>query len=301
MKENTFLNKTLEILETKGVNEAYEYMLNKKYEVKTWSAQVYNYLYCLAALCGRKEEALVWLNEVIVDKGYWYRPEVFEDEDLDSLRDDSRFRALRAISDKRYMKAVEETETICTWTEIRSGDLALALHGNQQNNEMSSESWNFLKKYGYQVEYVQSATVDSYGLFRWENDGENQLAGLLDKICWNEYESRTLCGFSAGCNEILKSFLVKGFKCERIILQSPWIPVIDNDIDKIIDSLGVRGTEIIVVCGEEDKDCIRRANIFVDKSKVQGLNIKEHWVKGLGHDFSDDFEEYLLEFMAGNV
>ena len=298
MKENIFLNKTLELLETKGVNEAYEFMLEKKHEVKTWSAQVYNYLYCLAALCGRNEEAIVWLNEVIVVKGYWYRPEVFEDEDLDSLRGDSRFEELREISNERYLKAVKESETLCTWDKIRIGDLALVLHGNQQNNEISSASWNFLKKYGYQVEYVQSASVDSYELYRWEDDGENQLAGVLDKICWNEYETRTLCGFSAGCNEILKTFLVKDFKCERIILQSPWIPVIDNKIEEIMNSLRARDTEIIVLCGEDDKDCVRRANIFVDKAKVLGLSIREHWVKGLGHDFPYDFEEYLLDFMV---
>ena len=243
---------------------------------------------------------MIWLNEVIVIKGYWYRPEVFEDEDLDSLREDNRFEELRAISDKRYMKAVEEAKTICTWDEIKGGDLALVLHGNQQNNEISSESWNFLKKYVYQVEYVQSAYVDSYELFRWEDDGENQLERVLDKISWNEYETRTLCGFSAGCNEILKTFLIKDFKCERIILQSPWIPVVDNEIDEILNSLKERKTEIIVICGENDKDCIRRANIFVDKAKVIGLNIKEYWVKDLGHDFPDDFEEYLIEFMDRN-
>ena len=298
MKENIFLNKTLELLESKGVNEAYEFMLDKKYEVKSWSAQVYNYLYCLAALCGRKEEAMSWLNEVIMIKGYWYRPEVFEDEDLDSLRDDNRFRELRDISDKRYLRAVEEAETFCTWKEIKGRDLALALHGNQQNIDISIESWNFLKKYGYQVEYVQSASVDSYELFRWEDKGKNQLADVLDKISWNEYETRTLGGFSAGCNEILKTFMVKDFKCERIILQSPWIPVIDNESDKIMNCLKERDTEVIVICGDNDKDCIRRANIFVDKAKVKGLNISEYWVKDLGHDFPDDFEEYLLEFMV---
>lgn len=298
MKENIFLNKTLELLESKGINEAYEFMLDKKYEVKSWSAQVYNYLYCLAALCGRKEEAMAWLNEVIMIKGYWYRPEVFDDEDLDSLRDDSRFKELRAISDKRYLEAVEEAETFCTWEEIKCRDLALVLHGNQQNIDISIENWNFLKKYGYQVEYVQSASVDSYELFRWEDNDKNQLAGVLDRISWNEYETRTIGGFSAGCNEILKAFMVKDFKCERIILQSPWIPVIDNRIDEIMSRLEERETQVIVICGDDDKDCIRRANIFVDKAKVKGLNISEYWVKNLGHDFPDDFEEYLLEFMV---
>ena len=298
MKENIFLNKTLELLETKGINEAYDFMLEKKHEVKTWSAQVYNYLYCLAALCGRNEEAIAWLNDVIEVKGYWYRPEVFEDEDLDSLRGDRRFEDLKAISNERYLKAVKETETLCTWEEIKSENLSLALHGNQQNIKISLESWNFLQKYGYQVEYVQSASVDSYQLYRWEDDGVNQLAGVLDRIDWDEYKTRTLCGFSAGCNEILKTFLVKDFICERIILQSPWIPVIDNEIDEIMNSLKSRETEIIVLCGEEDKDCVRRTNIFVDKAKVLGLNIREHWVNGLGHDFPHGFEEYLLELMA---
>lgn len=154
MKENQLLNKTLEILNENGPEQAYDYISNKKKEFNLSSSQIYNYLYCLASVIGNIEEALFWLTEAIMEKNYWYRPEVFEDDDLNLIRDSEQFKTCEAISLQRYLDEEKKSKTLCTWTKMTKNNIVLALHGNQQNISICKESWDFLNNYEYQVEYV---------------------------------------------------------------------------------------------------------------------------------------------------
>lgn len=282
MKEEQLLDKVLTILGESGANEAYSYLLSNKGSVNEHSGQIYNFLYCLSAVIGVKNESLAWMREAIIDKGYWYRPEVFEDDDLDSIRNEADFLKYKKLSSERYYKALELTKTLCTWEKIKSEKLALVLHGNQQNMHSENNHWRFLEK-NYQVEYVQSKTIDSYGLYRWEDDGEIQLDNIIKKLPWAKYNTHLLCGFSAGCNEILKTLLNTFVKCEKIILQSPWIPVIDNNFDGLLNALA--NVSIEIVCGSNDDDCLPYAKKLADEAVKQGLNCKLKIIDGLGHSY----------------
>jgi len=207
MREEQLLDKVLEILDESGPNEAYDYILSNKGLEYEHSSQLYNFLYCLSAAIGAKDESLSWIREAIIDKSYWYRPEVFQDGDLDPIRNEIKFLEYKKISDERYYKALKTASTLCTWKEIKYTKLALILHGNQQNMHSDKGYWKFLENKGYQVEYVQSRIIDSYMLFRWEDNEETQLDVVIGKLPWERYYTRILCGFSAGCNEILKVLL----------------------------------------------------------------------------------------------
>ena len=281
MKETQLLDETLEILGKHGASEAYAYILNNKGQLE--SGQIYNFLYCLAGMNGEKDAALAWLREAVVDKGYWYRPTVLEDDDLALIRDEAAFLECKQISDGRYYEALKTAATLCTWGEIKGGKLALVLHGNQQNIHSDEGYWKFLGSEGYQVEYVQSKIIDSHGLFRWEDDGETQLDGVVVALPWDAYESRILCGFSAGCNEILKTLLSTNVKCEQIILHSPWIPIIDDNLDDLLAALD--GVNIKIICGENDGDCLPHAKKFAEAATKRGLNCKLDIMAGLGHSY----------------
>jgi len=58
---------------------------------------------------------------------------------------------------------------------IIKNNLMLILHGNQQNNDISKESWQFIYRNKYQVEYLQSKEIDSYNLFIWEDKGNGTI------------------------------------------------------------------------------------------------------------------------------
>lgn len=290
--EEQLLNTTLDVLEECGATEAYQYIIANKGFLEEYSSQVYNFLYCLSALSGLKADALAWIKEAVIEKKYWYRPEVLEDSDLDSIRNEEIFKECRKISDKKYQKALKNTSTLCTWNTFKSNKLALVLHGNQQNISMCQE-WNGMESNGYQVEYVQSKIIDSYKLYRWENDSEIQLNQVVDTIEWGKYDSHILCGFSAGCNEILKTLLHGYIKCEGIIFQSPWMPVIDENIEKIMDILEGNKIWIQLICGKNDKDCSPLAEKFIAKADERKIKCGIEWIEDLGHSYPENFSEIL--------
>ena len=286
MSEERLLDEALEILGKSGASEAYAYILSNKELLDEHSGQLYNFLYCLSAVIGAKDEALGWMREAIIDRDYWYRPEVFEDSDLDSIRDEAEFAECKKISDERYREALKSSRTLCTWKEVKRAKLALALHGNQQNMDSDKGYWRYLEDEGYQVEYVQSQTIDSHMLYRWENNGETQLDGVIKQIPWESYDAHALCGFSAGCNEILKTLANTDFKCEKIILQSPWIPIIDDadSLDRLLTALCK--VTMHIICGENDDDCLPHAKKLAEAAASQGLDCKLEIIAGLGHGFA---------------
>ena len=115
MTEEDLLDKALEILEESGAAESYRFILANKACAGAHSSQLYNFLYCLGAAIGAKDESLKWMKEAIIGKGYWYRPEVFEDGDLDSVRAEAAFSECKKISDARYNAALKNAAALCTW------------------------------------------------------------------------------------------------------------------------------------------------------------------------------------------
>jgi len=283
MKEEQLLDKTLEILGENGADEAYKYILSEKNQLEEYSSQLYNFLYCLSAVTGAKVESLAWIKESIIDERYWYRPEVFEDSDLDSIRNEAVFLDCRKISDTRYYEALKSAKTLCTWDEVKNTKLALVLHGNQQNMFSDRGYWKFMRDEGYQVEYVQSKIIDSYMLYRWEDNAETQLDSVIGKLSWDSYSTHALCGFSAGCDEILKTLLNKDIKCEKIILQSPWIPIIDEKLDEVM--LAIENMQIRIICGSNDDDCLTYAEKLAKEADIRGLNCELQVISGLGHSY----------------
>jgi len=278
MDENKLLNVTMEILDNQGAELAYSYLIQNQNSVTVSSrSQIYNFLYCLAAASGKKEEAFSWLEEAIVTKGYWYRPEVFNDSDLVTLIGEERFEHYKSISEERYLAAEKTAKTVCTWMSNISDKILLALHGNQQNIQISKTYWEFMKKSGYQVEYIQSCELDSYQLYRWEDNGTGdcQLNKVCNKIGWNNYGTRILCGFSSGCNVILKALSKNEIVCDYIILQSPWIPAVYEELDDILISLKKNNIKILMICGDCDEDCAPLAQIlyFIKKQLITKLTL----------------------------
>lgn len=296
MNETQILNRALEILYADGPSDAYDFLVT---HIEPPSSQGYNFLYCLAATSGKKEEALGWLEEAILTKELWYRPEVFEDEDLDAIRDDLRFQACVKKSEVRYLEAVKTAKTECTWTEKTHNHLILSLHGNQQNNEINKSHWHFLEDANYQVAYLQSSELDSCNLFRWEADGTgpNQLKDTMAQIEWQRYEETILCGFSAGCNVILRAINENECSCNKIILQSPWIPIVENDISKLIERLKKADTKVLMICGNNDEDCFLQCKVFETIAHEHDINIKAIYIEGLGHDYPEHFQEIVFDFL----
>jgi len=299
MNEAQLLDKTIALLNDDGTLEAYEFLVSNLNLLDEMTSQVYNFLYCLAATSGKSAEALDWMEEAVVAEGFWYRPEVFDDEDLDSIRDDVRFAEYSGISNAKFNEAVKVVESVFTWKEKTSDSIITVLHGNQQNNRISEKYWSVLQQLPVQIEYLQSKEIDSSGLFRWEDDGNGplQLENALGLIEWGSYNLKVLGGFSAGCNTILRFLRDTDIKCDKIILQSPWMPCIEDEPESIIEKLVIKGIEVLIICGRGDEDCLPQCLKFESKARELGLKLKVNYIDGLGHDYPEDFGERVSGFL----
>lgn len=299
MNEVNLLDATLDVLEKKGTCEAYDYMLATLDTEEKWSSQIYNFLYCLAASSGKNQEAIQWLREAILDKGLWYRPEVFEDEDLDPIRQDQDFLTCLEVSKKKYEEALKKTSTVLSWKEKTKHKLLLVLHGNQQNNEISQSFWSDFKDSNYQVEYLQSKEIDSYNLYRWSDDGDGpkQLSDALETIESLQYEKVVLVGFSAGCNTILRAITEEGIKCDQVILFSPWIPSIESKGHEVIEALKRKNIEVVMICGQRDEDCMPLCKLFEDKANELEFKYKAIYLNELGHAYPKDLTMMISKYL----
>jgi hypothetical protein len=295
MNETNLLDTTLDILDEKGTCEAYDYMIATLDPGEVWCSQIYNFLYCLAASSGKRQEAIQWLKEAILDKGLWYRPEVFEDEDLDSIRQEKDFLLCLQASKEKYDEALKKTSTVLSWKEKTKNKFLLVLHGNQQNNEISQSVWSDFKDKNYQVEYLQSREIDSYNLYRWSDDGDGpkQLFGALETIKSFQYEKVILAGFSAGCQTILRAITEEGIKCDQVILFSPWIPIIESRGHEVIEALKKNKIEVVIICGQLDEDCMPLCKQFEDKANELGFKYKSIYLKEMGHAYPKDLTKMI--------
>jgi hypothetical protein len=108
-----FVDKAVEVYRAKDYKQALQYT-QKAYEIAPDNTLVLYNLACFSALVGDKDKALTWLEKA-VDAGYYAPNMISRDSDLDSLRDDARYRAAVAkATDKARAENPEKDRWIAT-------------------------------------------------------------------------------------------------------------------------------------------------------------------------------------------
>lgn len=286
-RENDILEETLSIAE-EGYAAAYRFLL-EEYEQrpKDFGPQALYFLACLAGGDGHGSLALAWLTMAIRENGWWYRPEVLEDDDLAPLQDNPAFHALKALSDGRYAQAASESRAVFSWESKVSGKLFLAVHGNTQNGQIAREDWQPLLDPAWQLETIQSAEPDGYGTYRWSYDMEAYVpvADAIQKMQGEGYERLVCGGFSAGSDMLLRAIAFTPARCDALVLQSPWIPMLDEHGQELVHALRQKGIALKIRCGSEDGDCLPMAQQLYDVLRSAGLQAELDIQRGSRHQF----------------
>lgn len=284
--ENDILETTLSIAE-KGYPEAYRFLLNAYEESPgSFGPQTFYFLACLAPGPGA---ALAWLRKAIQENNWWYRPEVLEDEDLAALQNDGEFLSLKAISDLRYGAALSNARAIFSWKKKRADNLFLAIHGNTQNGDVARADWKPIvgARGLWQLETVQSAQPDGYGTYRWRYDSISYLpvANSLERVQNQGYENIACGGFSAGCDMLLRAVTYSPARCDLLILQSPWIPVLQDQAEAVARAISQKNIALRIFCGAEDEDCLPMAKQLYSLTKQAGCNVTLTVQENTRHQF----------------
>ena len=290
-KENDILEATLSIAEN-GYAEAYRFLVDAyEKDAGSFGPQALYFLTCLAGGADMSEKALAWIRKAVADNGWWYRPEVLEDGDLEPIKDNAEFIALKAVSDARYADAVAKAKEVFSWEGKRAEKLLLAVHGNTQNGQTARNDWEPLlgENSQWQTETIQSAEPDGYGTYRWSYDmvSYQSVARALKRIQSEGYGQIVCGGFSAGCDMLLRTVLFTTARCDRLILQSPWIPIMQDDAVRVIDAVGKKEIALSIFCGSEDADCLPMAEQLYTLAAKNGLNVRFDIQKGIRHQFPD--------------
>ena len=288
-KENALLETTLSIAE-RGYGEAYRFLLDAYEQApQACGPQTLYFLACLAGGGDQPETALGWLRKAIADNGWWYRPEVLEDDDLAPLDRDPEFRSLKALSDAHYADAVSASKALFSWKKKTAGHLFLAVHGNTQNGQTAREDWApvFAGDGQWQIETVQSAEPDGYGTYRWSYDMTSFLpvADALAQVKNSGYEAIVCGGFSAGCDMLLRAIAFTPARCDLLILQSPWIPVLEDHAEALVHALQQKKISLRILCGSEDEDCLPMARQLYAAAEQAGIDGKFTVQENSRHQF----------------
>lgn len=288
-KEEDLLEDTLSIAE-RGYSEAYRFLLEEyNRNAKNYGPQTLYFLACLAGGANQPKEALKWLKRSIADFKWWYRPEVLEDDDLELLKDNLEFISLKSISDNRYADAMSKTKALFSWERKSADNLFLAVHGNTQNGSIARDNWNPLlgKNKKWQLETIQSSEVDGYGTYRWSYDMQSYLpiVRAIERSQNADYKKIVCGGFSAGCDMLLRTILFSPVRCDVIILQSPWIPILNEHAEDLVNVIKQKKIQFQIFCGSEDEDCLPMAKQLYEVVNKEGIKVEFKIQKGNRHQF----------------
>ena len=288
-KENDILETTLSIAEN-AYSEAYRFLLNAYEESPgSFGPQTFYFLACLAGGANMPELALTWLRKAIQENNWWYRPEVLEDDDLAALKNDAAFLSLKAISDERYADALSRSKALHSWKKKTADNLFLAIHGNTQNGDVARAEWEPIVGTGglWQLETVQSAEPDGYGTYRWSYDSTSYLpvANSMESVQNQGYHKIACGGFSAGCDMLLRAVAFSPAGCDLLLLQSPWIPVLQEHAEAVVRAISQKNIALRIFCGAEDEDCLPLAEQLYAVTKQAGCNVTLTVQENTRHQF----------------
>ena len=296
-KEADLLEQVLSIAET-DYAQAYRFLLDA-YEKSpaAYGPQTLYFLACLSGGTGLSEAALGWLKKAVLENGWWYRPEVLIDDDLETLSGNPEFLSLKAVSDARYQKARETSKAVFSRKSKTAANLFLAVHGNTQNADLAREDWApvLAGSARWQLETVQSAEPDGCSTYRWSYDMASFLpvAGALEALQTEGYETMVCGGFSAGCDMLLRAICFTPARCDVLVLQSPWIPVLQEHSDALVQALREKHIALRIFCGLEDEDCLPLARQLYTAAKDAGLPVTLTTQEHTRHQFPE--KPYTLE------
>ena len=173
MTYTQLLNTALELLDEQGPQQAFDFMQQQSPNVEYANpAQLYNFSYCLAAMCDRTDEAMGLLKEAVYTHGYWYDyTYLMEDEDLAQLRSMPEFETIANLCRQRQQAAQQAAQPVLCCEETQPNKpVVLVLHGDQQNAAITLPYWQPVKQIGYALAAAQSTELQVSDGYLWDDE-----------------------------------------------------------------------------------------------------------------------------------
>lgn len=293
------LNETLHCYASKGSLEAYTYIMEHAKGIVGNEAQIYNFKYALASAAGLEEEALHLMKEAIIEKGFWYGYEyLISDDDLKPLHKFEGFHQMVQLCKEREELAKKTERADVKYIESKKKEkLFIAMHGDQENIGIIEPYWKSVLVQNYTLALPQSSKIQFSDGFVWDDlhRGKEELKEHYDKLIENRtVEHVIIGGFSAGARVALYTILQKDIAVDGFIFMAPWLPEVEewNELLGVLQDKHIKG---YIVCGDQDEDCFKCTQQFVQLLRDKNIEHKYKVIPNLNHDYPIHFEEVLKE------
>ncbi|WLD92833.1 alpha/beta hydrolase [Alkalihalobacillus sp. AL-G] len=298
------LNKTLELYEKNGSLKAYRYITENAEKVKGNQAQIYNFRYSLASASGLEQEALQILDEAVLENGFWYEYDyLIEDDDLKPLHKYDEFQKMIKLCKEREESAKSGTQPelkiLKGSNDLDDQPLIIALHGNQENSEITEAHWNSIVSENNILALPQSSQIEFSDGYVWDDveKGSNELKLHYERILeQNNVDPETVIvgGFSAGASVALHSILNDRLSAKGFIFVAPWLPEID-EWDGLLHKLSEAGIKGFILCGDKDEDCFEGSSKFAKLLEEKNIAHQFKVVRDLDHEYPENFNQIIKE------
>ena len=250
---------------------------------------------CLLSLSGDVDGTISVYRHGL-NAGLWWRNDVFNDNDLNAVRDLPEFQRLIAESQEKYEQArlqIERDYAVLLPGTLSSGEypLVIALHGRNGNKDSNLPEWEAARRKGWLVLLTQSTQPLFPGSYCWDDPAQ----GLADLLFYYEQVSRDypidpqhviLAGFSQGSGMAMHAALSGKLQAHGFIGIASWWADPRDLASQIEDSKRVRG---YLITGEKDHTFDTAKKILQVLQEKQ-ISVAEELHPALAHEFPPEFE-----------
>lgn len=111
------------------------------------------------------------------------------------------------------------------------------------------------------------------------------VAKAIEKVQNEGYQKIVCGGFSAGCDMLLRTILFSSARCDRLILQSPWIPVMEDHVADLVHAIQQKNQDFTKVFGAVSKQqteyygaCTSIRVWYKDGKEVEFGIVESSWI-----------------------
>lgn len=260
---------------------------------------------CLLSLDGRADETLS-IFRTGLESGLWWRSDVFDDSDLNSVRDLPGFKQLVIESQKKYEQArdhIEREYSVLLPDAPASGSypLVIFLHGRNGHKESNRAEWEVARQKGWLVLLAQSTQPLFPGAYCWDDPAQ-----AMDDLHYyhtqvsQEYSVDprrvVMAGFSQGSGMAIHAALSGEFHARGFIGIASWSADPGSLVPQTEAAKEIRG---YFMTGGKDHT-LETAKEIWGVMQEHGIAVAEEMHSDLAHIFPPDFErsfESAIDFI----
>jgi pimeloyl-ACP methyl ester carboxylesterase len=261
---------------------------------------------------GETAETLHILSQSL-DDGYWFTEGTLRSADFDALQGNPAFEKLVARCEemRAAAQAKAKPDRIVLRPENGSAPypLLLALHGNNDNAQITSGYWRPAQSLGWLVGVLQSSQVTGFSAdtFVWtdipwaKREVKAHISELKDS--YDIDSSRVVIGgFSMGGRVTLDIAFKGDIDMCGFIAVGTSLPEDVIEDEALWEAARARNLRGYVIVGENDAIAIEGSRRMIELFRERGIACEAEFHPDMAHDYPDDFGDGIrraLTFITG--